>query len=147
MATATKEMIPIIPSSAKGPLGAAHLPRLWTKLTLGNAGMLAEGWDYCGHGYDEMTINDLGLNKDKLLEFVKTSKPTYVQFEEWVAANGKTDGETIKKHNSAIFGYKHGDDTVAGIRKSTGLKHEHVKDAVTLNMLDDLHEFHTRVNG
>jgi hypothetical protein len=147
MATATKEMIPFIPSSAKGPLGAAHLPRLWTKLTLGNAGSLAEGWDYCGHGFDEMTINGLGLNKEKTLEYVKTHKPTYVQFEEWVVTNGKTDAETIKKHNSAIFGYNHGDDTCAGIRKSTGLKHMHVKDAVTLNMLDDLNEFHARVTG
>ena len=146
MATATeKKVIPFIPSSAKGPLGAAHLPRLWTKLTLGNAGILADGWDYCGHGFDEMTIGDLGLNKDKVLEFVKSRKPTYVQFEEWVVQNGKTDAETIRKHNEAIFGYNHGDDTCKGMRESTGLKHEHVKDAVTLNMLDDLNELHAQV--
>lgn len=146
MATATKpEMIPFIPSSAKGPLGAAHLPRLWTKLTLGNSGVLAEGWDYCGHGFDEMTINDLGLDKQKTVDYVKSHKPTYVQFEEWVVANGKTDPESIRKHNEAIFGYNHGDDTCAGIRGSTGLKHAHVKDAVTLNMLDDLNELHARV--
>ena len=146
MATATeKQMIPIIPSSAKGPLGAAHLPRLWTKLTLGNAGVLAEGWDYCGQGFDEMTIGNLGLSKDKVLEFVKTSKPTYVQFEEWIVANGKTDAETIGKHNKAIFGYNHGDDTGKKIRGATGLKHEHVKDAVTLNMVEDLHELHSQL--
>ena len=146
MATATeKKVIPFIPSSAKGPLGAAHLPRLWTKLTLGNAGILAEGWDYCGSGFDDMTINDLGLDKSKTLDYVKTSKPTYVQFEQWVVANGKTDPETIRKHNDAVFGYNHGDDTCRGIRGSTGLEHEHVKDAVTLNMLDDLNELHAQI--
>jgi hypothetical protein len=147
MATATKDMVPFIPSSAKGPLGAAHLPRLWTKLTLGNASMLAEGWDYCGSGFDDMTIADLGLDKAKLLDFVKSKKPTYVQFEEYIVTNGKTDAETIKKHNDAVFGYNHGDDTCAGIRTTTGLKHTHVKDAVTLNMLDDLNELHSRVTA
>lgn len=146
MATTTeKQVIPFIPSSAKGPLGAAHLPRLWTKLTLGNSGVLAEGWDYCGHGFDEMTINNLGLNKDKTLEYVKAKRPTYVQFEEWVVANGKTDPETVRKHNDAIFGYNHGDDTGKSIRGATGLKHEHVKDAVTLNMIEDLHELHAHM--
>ncbi|HXW77060.1 MAG TPA: hypothetical protein VEJ20_06585 [Candidatus Eremiobacteraceae bacterium] len=147
MATATqKETIPFIPSSAKGPLGAAHLPRLWTKLSLGNAGALAEGWDYCGGGFDEMTINNLGLNKQKTLDYVKTHKPTYVQFEEWVVQNGKTDPETIRKHNESIHGYHHGDEKVKHMAHTMGLKHAHVKDAVTLNMLDDLHELHGRLN-
>jgi hypothetical protein len=148
MATATeKKVIPFIPSSAKGPLGAAHLPRLWTKLTLGGAGILADGWDFCGHGFDEMTINGLGLKKEEVLDYVKSHKPTYVQFEEWVVAHGKTDPETIKKHNDAIHGYNHGDDTAKGIRSQTGLKHEHVKDAVTLNMVEDLHELHSQVSA
>jgi len=146
MATATeKQVVPFIPSSATGPLGVAHLPRLWTKLSLGNAGVLAEGWDYCGTGFDDMTINDLGLDKQKLLDYVKGSKPTYVQFEEYVTANGNTDAATVKKHNDAVFGYNHGDDTCKGIRGTTGLKGDSVKDAVTLNMLEDLHELHTQL--
>lgn len=146
MATATdKKVIPFIPSSARGPLGAAHLPRLWTKLTLNNAGVLADGWDSCGDGFDAMTISGLGLNKEETLTYVKTHKPTYVQFEEWVVAHGKTDPETIKKHNAAIHGYNHGDEKAKGMQSSMGLKHAHVKDAVTLNMLEDLHELHGQV--
>lgn len=148
MATATeKKTIPFIPSSAKGPLGAAHLPRLWTKLTLGNAGNLAEGWDYCGAGFDAMTIANLGLHKDKVIEYVKAHNPTYVQFEEWVVQNGKTDAEAIKKHNESIFGYNHGDDKVKTMHGESGLKHSHVKDAVTLNMIEDLHELHHQVHA
>jgi hypothetical protein len=143
MATATDtKYIPIISSGTVGPLGVAHLPRLWTKLTLGNAGMLPDGHDYCGQGFDQMTISGLGLERDKVIAFVKTSKPTYIQFEEWVKANGKIDAESIKKHNAAVHGYNHGDDTVKRIQGDIGLKDSSVKDAVTLNILEDLHDLH-----
>ena len=143
MATATDtKYIPIISSGTVGPLGVAPLPRLWTKLTLGNAGMLPDGHDYCGQGFDQMTISDLGLEREKVIAYVKTSKPTYVQFEEWVKANGKTDAATIKKHNDAVHGYNHGDDTVKRIQGDIGLKDASVKDAVTLNILEDLHDLH-----
>jgi hypothetical protein len=69
--TATK-LIPIISSQTTGPLGVAHLPRLWTKLTLGFAGQLAEGWDQCGPGFDQLTLSDLGLDRDAVMEYVRT---------------------------------------------------------------------------
>jgi len=144
MATATDtKYVPIISSSTVGPLGVMHLPRLWTKLTLGNAGMLPEGHDYCGQGFDQMTISALGLERDKVIEFVKTTKPTYVQFEAWVKAHGKVDADAIKKHNDAVKGYNHGDDRVKSIQGDIGLTGSDVKDAVTLNILEDLHELHT----
>ncbi|MBV8435481.1 MAG: DUF5069 domain-containing protein [Candidatus Eremiobacteraeota bacterium] len=145
--TATKEKIPYVSSQTTGPLGAAHLPRLWTKLTLGNAGQLAEGWDHCGAGFDQMTIDNLGLNRDKVMEYVRTHKPTYVQFEQYVVEHGKTDAETIRKHNASIHGYNHAPDTAKSMRDSMGLKNEGVNDAVTLNMLDDLHELHKQVHS
>jgi hypothetical protein len=89
-----------------------------------------------------MTISDLGLERDKVIEFVKTTKPTYVQFEAWVKTNGKTDAEAIKKHNDAVKGYIHSDDTVKRIQGDIGLTGSDVKDAVTLNILEDLHDLH-----
>jgi len=145
MPSTAEKQIPYISSQVTGPLGAAHLPRLWTKLTLGYAGQLADGWDQCGHGFDQMTIDNLGLDRDKVTEYVKTHKPTYVQFEEYVVANGKTDPETIKKHNASIHGYNHAADLAAEMRGNMGLKNASVNDAVTLNMLDDLHELHAQV--
>jgi hypothetical protein len=143
MATATDtKYVPIISSSTVGPLGVMHLPRLWTKLTLGNAGLLPEGHDYCGKGFDQMTISNLGLEREKVIEFVKSTKPTYVKFESWVKAHGKTDAETIKKHNDAVTGYNHGDDTVKSIQGNIGLADSNVKDAVTLNILEDLNDLH-----
>jgi hypothetical protein len=143
----TAKQIPFVSSQTTGPLGAAHLPRLWAKLTLGNNDRLAEGWDHCGQGFDQMTIDDLGLDREKLLEYVRTQKPTYVQFEEYVVAHGKTDPATIAKHNAAIHGYNHSPETAKAMRQSMGLKNENVNDAVTLNSLDDLHELHKQVHA
>ncbi len=138
------KIIPLISSGTAGPLGALHLPRLWTKLTLAAAGLLAEGYDECGPGFDQMTLNALGLKRDEVITYVRTRKPTYVEFEEWVAQKGKTDPETIRKHNAAITGYNHADDKAAHMRHELGLKKE-IKDAVTLNTLEDLHELHQTV--
>ena len=146
MAVASQTKItPLISSGTAGPLGAVHLPRLWTKLTLAAAGVLPEGYDECGSGFDAMTISNLGLNKDELLTYVRTRKPTYVQFEEFVRQKGKTDPETIRKHNESIFGYHHSDDKAAQMHKDMASTQHHVKDAVTLNTLEDLHELHQTV--
>ena len=44
-------MIPTISSGVAGPLGAIHLPRLWSKVLLSAHGQLEEGYDECGHGF------------------------------------------------------------------------------------------------
>ena len=40
------------------------------------------------------------------------NKPTYPQFEAWVKKNAKTlDQQSIEKHNAAVRGYNHDDET------------------------------------
>ena len=143
---APETIVPIIPSGTAGPLGILHLPRLWTKLTLGNAGLLPEGYHYCGQGYDQLTITNLGLDKDALQAFVKEQKPTYVQFEEYVRKHGKTDAQTITIHNEAIRGYIHAPELAQKMREELGVTDSHLSQAVLLNMLDDLALLHKRVN-
>ncbi|HME82588.1 MAG TPA: DUF5069 domain-containing protein [Candidatus Eremiobacteraceae bacterium] len=138
-------VIPMVSSGTAGPLGAIHLPRLWAKLTLDAAGKLPDDYDACGTGFDQLTISDLGLKKDEVVAFVASKRPTYVEFEEWVVAHGKTDPETIRKHNENVRGYHHGDETAAKMRTAMGLKRGDVKDAVTLNTLEDLHALHSAV--
>ena len=139
------KVVPLISSGTAGPLGAIHLPRLWSKLTLASAGLLPEGYDECGPGFDQMTISGLGLNKDEVVTYIRTRKPTYVEFEEFVRQKGKTDPETIRKHNEAVRGYNHADDKAEHMRQDLGVKANHIKDAVTLNMLEDLDELHKNV--
>jgi hypothetical protein len=143
----TTKIVPLISSGTAGPLGAIHLPRLWTKLTLAASGALPDGYDSCGAGFDQMTIDALGLKRDDVVAFITEKKPTYVQFEEYVVAQngGSIPAAAIEKHNAAIRGYNHSDELGATMRSASGLKNAAVKDAVTLNTLEDLDEFHAAV--
>jgi hypothetical protein len=145
MATSVStKIVPLISSGTAGPLGAVHLPRLWTKLSLHAAGALPDGYDAAGSGFDQMTIDGLGLKREEVIEFVTKHKPTYMAFEEWVVEKngGHLSKEKIDKHNAAIHGYHHSDELGAKMRAASGNKHAHVKDAVTLNTIEDLDELH-----
>ncbi len=138
--------VPLISSGTTGPLGVLHLPRLWLKLSLEAAGKLAAGYPGCGKGYDGMTLGALGVDEAAIKAFVKSSKPTYPQFEAWVKQNGKSvTADAIAKHNAAVTGYIHDDATRKGILSANGLPDGSPKDAVNLNNLDDWYEFHQAV--
>src|SRR5271168_5256140 len=109
---AASKIVPLVSSGTAGPMGALHLPRLWLKLSLGSRNMLAEGYDMCGQGFDQMTLTALGLDRQKTIDFVSEKHPTYIQFEDYVAAQngGAVSPDKIAKHNAAISGYNHGDD-------------------------------------
>lgn len=143
------KVVPLISSDTAGPLGAIHLPRMWAKLTLHNAGLLPEDYDSCGAGFDQMTIDGLGLDRERVVAFVRDRRPTYVEFEDWVVNEngGSIPREKIDAHNKAVRGYKHGDDLAASMRKSSGLKKESIADAVTLNTLEDLDGLHAQVRA
>ena len=140
--------VPLISSAVAGPLGALHLPRLWLKVSLEAAGKLAAGYPGLGQGYDQMTCNALGLDAAAVVEFITANKPTYPQFEAWVRANGKTlTKAAIHKHNLAILGYIHSDETRKAVLDASGLPDDGsvLPDAVNLNNLDDWFEFHQAV--
>jgi hypothetical protein len=146
MATGTQnKVVPLISSGTAGPLGAVHLPRLWLKLSLAAAEALPEGYDECGAGFDAMTLSALGLDRQKTIDFVRHRKPTYMEFEEWVVGNGKTDKETVERHNAAIRGYNHGDETGQKMREASKIRDASLKDAVSLNTIDDLDEVHRQL--
>src|SRR5436853_169758 len=80
-------------------------------------------------------------------DFIKQNKPTYPQFEAWVKKNAKTlTPEAIEKHNAAVRGYIHDDETRQRITGACGIDAASApKDAVNLNNLDDWQEFHQTV--
>jgi hypothetical protein len=138
-------IVPLISSGTAGPLGVLHLPRLWLKVSLESCGKLAAGYPGAGQGYDQMVIDGLGLKREDVLQFIKTKKPTYPEFEAWVKTTGtKTDKASIEKLNAAIKGYIHDDATRKGILSANALADDAAacKDAVNLNNLDDWKEFH-----
>ena len=140
--------VPLISSGTAGPLGVLHLPRMWQKVSLEAAGKLATGYPGIGQGYDMMTCKALGLDPEAVKKFIKESKPTYPQFEAWVKGNAKhLDKASIHKHNVAVAGYIHSDDTRKGILTASGLQDDGsvLPDAISLNNLDDWFEFHQAV--
>ncbi len=143
-----QKVVPLLSSSVAGPLGAIHLPRLWSKLTLYHAGVLADGYDFAGAGFDQMTIDALGLKRDDVIKFVKDKHPTYLQFEQYVLDQngGSLPKDKIEAHNAAIRSYNHSDELAASMQKASGAQ-AHIKDAVTLNTLEDMDELHHHLHG
>lgn len=140
--------VPLISSGTAGPLGVLHLPRLWQKVSLEESGKLAAGYPGMGRGFDAMTCAALGLEEQAVKDFIKQNKPTYPQFEAWVKKNAKTlTPGAIEKHNAAVRGYIHDDDTRKGIVGACEIPDDAAtpKDAVNLNNLDDWHAFHQAV--
>jgi hypothetical protein len=140
--------VPLISSGTAGPLGVLHLPRLWQKVSLEEAGKLAAGYPGIGRGYDAMTCAALGLDEQAVKDYIRENKPTYTQFEAWVKKNAKTlTPDAIEKHNASVRGYNHDDETRKKILGSCGLQDDAsaAKDAVNLNNLDDWNEFHQAV--
>ena len=93
-----------------------------------------------------MVIDGLGLDRQKVLDFVKTSKPSYPEFEKWVKNQPgvKLDKADVEKLNSSIKGYIHDDGTRKNIFGACGYGDNDCsfRDAVNLNNLDDWNEFH-----
>lgn len=138
----------MISSGTAGPLGVLHLPRLWQKVSLESQGKLAAGYPGMGRGYDAMTCAALGLDEEAVQSYIKNERPTYPQFEAWVKENAKSlNKEAIEKHNAAVCGYIHDDETRKEILGCCGLPDDAAaaKDAVHLNNLDDWHAFHQAV--
>jgi hypothetical protein len=101
-----------------------------------------------GKGFDAMTLAALGLEEQAVRNYIKQNKPTYPQFEAWVKKNTKSlNREAIEKHNAAVRGYDHDDETRKDILNACGIAEDAVapKDAVNLNNLDDWYEFHQAV--
>ena len=146
--TMAETYVPLISSGIAGPLGVLHLPRLWQKVSLEEAGKLASGYPGVGHGFDAMTLAALGLEEQAVRDYVRKSKPTYPQFEAWVKQNSKSlNRDAIEKHNAAVRGYNHDDETRTKILGACKIADDasSPKDAVNLNNLDDWYEFHQAV--
>lgn len=143
----SESYVPLISSGVAGPLGVLHLPRLWLKASLEARGKLAAGYPGCGKGYDQMVLDGLGISRDAALNYIKSARPTYTQFESWVKSQPgvKLDSASVGALNRSIAGYNHDDGTRKSILSASGLADDGAafRDAINLNNLDDWNEFHT----
>jgi len=141
------KIIPTISSGVAGPLGVLHLPRLWSKASLGAVGKLHDDYPAIGAGYDQMVLDGIGIDKTDFENYISSVKPSYIQMENWILEQkgGSLDQNAVDTLNAAITGYIHDDATRAEILDAAGRPDDGtVKDAVNLNNLDDWAAFHAQ---
>ena len=142
------KIVPLIGSAEVGPLGVLHLPRLWLKVSLDSKNLLADGYPAVGTGFDKMILDGLGLRKEAVVDFIRESHPTYCQFEAWINEQPgvRLDSASIARLNESIRSYNHDEGTVQGVLGENELPSDiGIRDAVTLNRIDDWKCFHEAV--
>ena len=89
----------------------------------------------------------VGHQYETFLDYIKASKPSYTQLEQWVLdqKGGALDDAAVDKHNDAVVGYNHTDDTREAILKAVGIADNGaILDAVNLNNLEDWQDFYAQ---
>ncbi len=142
------KIVPLIGSAEVGPLGVLHLPRLWLKVSLDGKGLLADGYPAVGTGFDQMVLDGLNLKKEDVVGYITKDHPSYCEFETWIKqqSGARLDAGSIEKLNEAIRGFDHDEGTVQAVLGENGLPVDiGIRDAVTLNRIDDWKCFHEAV--
>ncbi|HYZ14941.1 MAG TPA: DUF5069 domain-containing protein [Candidatus Acidoferrum sp.] len=139
-------IVPLISSSVTGPLGVAHLPRLWLKILLHAAGRLPEGYRHGVGGFDERLCTNLGIDRDAFIAYVETAKPSYLALEDWVREHAtKLDPESIEAHNRSIHAGELPEAMMIERHRQLGLQDRSITRGVPLNDLDDWAAMHRQI--
>ncbi len=138
-----KPIAPVLSSSVKGPLGVAHLPRLWLKILLYASGRLPEGYRHGAGGFDEFLTTTLGIDRDAFVSYVEMVRPDYPTLEAWVREHATTlNAETIATVNARVAEANMSEEMLAERRPRLGITDPAYTKAVAVNDLDDWQAFH-----
>lgn len=110
---------------------------------------MANGYKDVGPGYDYMVLEGIGIDPAKAREYIHSNKPTYPEFEKWLAAQPgvKLNAATIAKVNASISGYNHEESVRKTILAASGIPDEgKILGAIGLNNLDDWNEIHATLS-
>ena len=138
--------IPLISSRLTGPLGLAHLPRVWLKLRLHAQGKLPQGYRAGQGGADATLLTALGLDAETTISFIRDTQPAYLAFEAWVRENATPQGLTpdaIARTNDRILLFVKPEPERSRVLDTLGLPNDDTEwTAPELNELEDWHGFH-----
>jgi hypothetical protein len=133
---------PVLSSSVRGPLGVAHLPRVWLKIRLFAAGRLPEGYRHGVGGFDEFMLTTIGVDRDAFIAFVENEKPDYPAVEDYVRAHATNlNDEAITKVNTRIDTFDMSEEFLAERRQRLRLEPGFTK-GTRVNDIDDWDAFH-----
>jgi hypothetical protein len=134
---------PVLSSSVKGPLGVAHLPRLWLKIRLFSSGRLPDGYRHGVGGFDEFLLTTLGIDGEAFVAYIETTQPNYPALEAWVREHATTlNAETIAAVNHRIATVDMREELLAERRARLAITDLSYTNAVDVNNLDDWQAFH-----
>ncbi len=137
-----EKIVPLPGLRVKGPLGVAHMPRLWLKCVLGAADALPEGYSTTNVGINAVMIEGIGLEPEATFAFLAT-RPAYAAFETWVRDHAaKLNAEAIAATNARIGAHQKPAANAAEVRARTGVTDDSIGGAALLNELDDWATLH-----
>jgi hypothetical protein len=128
-------IVPLAGSNIAGPLGLAHLPRMWQKGLLKNVGVLPDDYVYGDRGFDVRMMEGVGIDPATFLPFLATL-PTYLETEAWVRKNA-TKLDQVAATSEKIVGHNIQNLEVAKkMQDRAGLPYDALNGA-QLNNVDD----------
>ncbi len=133
---------PLTGPMAVGPLGLAHLPRMWQKGILSTVGWLPEEYHFVTRGFDQWLCEGVGIDMAAFGAFARTL-PSYLAAEDWVRANA-TALDRQAATNEKLLTMTLPAEALARMQASTGISDPTFTTAVRMLNLDDLvwlHQF------
>jgi hypothetical protein len=131
-------IVPLISGTSKGPLGIAHLPRLWLKLLLSSRQLLAAGYRHGVGGTDAELFEMFGIDGDAMIAFIERSTPDYPDTEAWFRENAEHLSDVTRDaFNEHMRTFEFNEARKIEWLARFGLDGSHYTAAVLLNQLDD----------
>jgi hypothetical protein len=140
--------VPLISSSQAGPLGFAHLPRLWLKMRAHAAGALPEGYRHGTGGFDEALLTKLGVDLGAFTGFIDAEAPDYLTCEAWIHAHAADASPASGREFTAhIAGFDMPDPRLSEWTARFGLSAGTFTKGYGMNQLDDWDAVHVQLRA
>jgi uncharacterized protein DUF5069 len=140
--------VPLISSSQAGPLGFAHLPRLWLKMRAHAAGVLPEGYRHGAGGFDEALLTKLGVDLGAFTGFIDAEAPDYLTCEAWIRAHAAdTSLALARAFTGHIATFEMPDPRLSEWTARFGLSAGTFTKGYGMNQLDDWDGIHVQLRS
>jgi hypothetical protein len=134
--------VPLTGSMAPGPLGLAHLPRMWQKGLLSTLGVLPDDYLFGDRGFDLRMMEGVGIDPGAFIPFLRTI-PTYLETETWVRGHA-TKLDAVAATSEMILNRSMSPEHAAPLREAAAIGDASFDNGARLNNIDDwvtLHQY------
>jgi hypothetical protein len=140
-----EKIAPLTGPTVAGPLGVAHLPRMWLKGVLSAAGLLMPEYYDDYKGFNKRVCDGLGLAPEPWFAFLATM-PTYPQAEDYVREHAaRLDTASIAALNDELLSVERPEDSAAAVRARVGLTNSTLRSSARLINIDDWFTLHEQL--